>query len=230
MSLINIIQFAYDAIDHYADKHIENLKKESVVVADPLVVEGDMRISKAGAIELGNYEGLANTPYLCPANVKTVSLGLTKTDIKDLPLWPWNKFLTDEQAVKLYIQKVQHYVDAVNSEVFVPLKQHEFDALVSITYNIGTGNLKTDKGGMAGSTFIDLVNAKADPKRIVAAMKLWNRADGRVLKGLVSRRKAEADLYLTGRYKNNGTVARIAVNPNTHRPIYKGRVNIEPYI
>jgi lysozyme len=230
MSLLNIIELAWDAINQVADKHVETKLKELQEKPAATGEPGDMQMSKEGLIELANYEAMSNTCYYDSVRVKTVSIGLTVSDIRDINSWPWDKFLSDEQCVKLYVDKLQKYVDAVNSEVKVPLKQHEFDALVSITYNIGTGNLKTNKGGMAGSTFIDRVNAQESPQRIVAAMAAWNKAGGRVLNGLINRRAKEADLYLTGNYKNNGTVGRIIVNPTSHLPKYSGRVNIAQYI
>lgn len=232
MSLLSIIECAWGLVQDYADKQQDVINLGFKVPAPKS--SGRMEMSRSGLIELADYEGLANTPYLDSVGVKTVSIGLTKSDIKDLDKWPWTRHLTDEQAVSLYTQKVQHYVDAVRGELRVDVKQHEFDALVSITYNIGTGNTKKDIGGMAGSTFIDLVNDGAPPERIVKAMAAWNKGTIKrrrvVIKGLVNRRAKEADLYLTGRYKNNGTVARILVNPNTHLPKYSGRVNIENYI
>jgi lysozyme len=232
MSLFNILELAWSAIQYATENQTP---EQPLIVAPPQkpVAKpgiGHMQMSKAGIIELGDYEALSNTCYYDSVRVKTVSIGLTRSDIKDIDKWPWDKFLTDEQAVKLYVQKLQHYVDAVNSELKVEVEQHQFDALVSITYNIGTGDLIRNRGGLAGSTFIDRVNNRESPQRVVEAMARWNKAGGRVLKGLINRRAKEARLYRDGYYQNNGTVGRIVVNPHTHLPKYSGRVNIEQYI
>lgn len=233
MSLISVLQTALDAIEYMA-KQNEGKPISEQPAPIPETPKGVMTMSKEGKIELANYEALANTCYYDSVREKTVSIGLTKSDIPDIGEWAWDKFLSDEQAVRLYTDKLEHYISAVRHELRVKVKQHEFDALVSITYNIGTGNLETDKGGMAGSTFIDLVNAKADPKYVVNAMAQWNKGTIKgkrvVIKGLVNRRAKERELYLSGKYLNDGSVGRIVVSPTTHQPKYSGRVKIAQYI
>lgn len=248
MSLLSIIDFANELVKQAADKL--NTISDATALPPPdttnqaitpdamcsvASASGEVsNISKLGLMELASYEGLANYPYLDSVGVKTYGIGLTSTDTSNLAKMPWTQFTSDADCVKLFASKVQHYVDAVNSELKVGLKQHEFDALVSITYNIGTGNTVTNKGGMAGSTFIDLINKKAAPAAIVAAMKMWNKGTvgGKrvVIKGLVNRRQKEADLYLSGKYLSQGKVARIIVNQSSHKPSYSGYVNIEPYL
>lgn len=228
MSLLSLIQTAIELI---ANANAEPKQPTAAEPENKIAIAKVNNISKLGLMELASYEGLANYPYLDSVGVKTIGIGLTRTDVPDIAKLPWDTFISDRDCVQMFAEKVQHYVDALNGELKVAVKQHEFDALVSITYNIGTGNTKLDKGGMAGSTFIDLVNAKADPKKIVAAMAMWNKGTigGKrvVIKGLTNRRAKEADLYLTGNYKSNGRVARIIVNPTTHKPAYSGFVNIE---
>lgn len=181
-----------------------------------------MEISKQGLIELANYEALAHTKYIDSGGVQTIGIGMTVSEIKDIKSWAWDRALSTQECVEMYVKSIKKYQDAVNKALKVPLMQYQFDALVSITYNIGTG-------GMAGSTFMRRINAKDSPERIVSAMKAWNKDNGRVVKGLVNRRNAEADLYLTGKYKNDGTVGLIAVN-SAHKPVYKGRVSIGEYL
>ena len=66
----------------------------------------------------------------------------------------------------------------------------QFDALVSFAYNVGTANF-------AKSTLLKKVNANPNDASIRAEFGKWNKSNGRVLKGLVTRRKEEADLYFT---------------------------------
>ena len=66
----------------------------------------------------------------------------------------------------------------------------QFDALVSFAYNVGVGNF-------AKSTLLKKVNANPNDPTIRSEFEKWNKANGRVLKGLVTRRKEEADLYFT---------------------------------
>lgn len=182
-----------------------------------------MNISEQGVLELANYEALSNYPYLDSGGVKTVGIGSTISDIKDLPSWAWNKFISNDEAVRIYITSLEGYVKAVNNALKVSVAQHQFDALVSICYNIGTG-------GMAKSTFMRLVNEQAAPTKIVNAMGYWNKDNGKVVRGLVNRRAAEGRVYEKGLYTvNDGCVTQILVD-SEHQPRYKGRVNISQEI
>ncbi len=69
----------------------------------------------------------------------------------------------------------------------VPTTQNQFDALVSFAYNVGIGNLKT-------STLLRRHREKAYAGAALEFAR-WNKAAGRVLKGLTRRREAEASLY-----------------------------------
>ena len=75
---------------------------------------------------------------------------------------------------------------AVNAHVSVPLFRGQFDAVVSWTYNVGEGALKS-------STMLKKINA-ARHNEVPGQVKRWNRAGGKVLKGLERRREAEAAL------------------------------------
>lgn len=181
-----------------------------------------MITSKEGLIELANYEALSHTKYIDSGGVQTIGIGMTVSEIKDIKSWPWNKALTTRECVDMFANAVKKYENAVNNALKVPVLQHQFDVLVSITYNIGVG-------GMAKSTFMRRINAKESPDKVVAAMKMWNKDNGRLVKGLVNRRNFESDLFLSGKYLNNGTVGLIKVN-NAHKPVYSGRISIKEYL
>lgn len=182
-----------------------------------------MQISKEGLIELANYEALAHTKYLDSVGVHTIGIGMTISEIPDLNSWSWTKSLSTQECVDQYRASLKQYENAVNRALKVEVTQAQYDMLVSITYNIGVN-------GMAGSTFMKRINAKDTPERIVSAMKAWNKANGRILKGLVNRRAAEGKVFLTGKYTNDGTIGLIVVNSTTHKPAYKGRINIGAYL
>lgn len=174
-----------------------------------------MNISKMGVAELASYEALILSPYLDSGGVKTVGIGSTSSDIKDLNLWPWDKQLSIQEAVNLYVKSLSKYVAAVNKALTrLEIPQHQFDALVSITYNIGTS-------GMANSTFMKYVNQGRSDKDVVGAMARWNKDNGVVVKGLVNRRAKEAVLYTSGVYNSKGMVNLVPVN-TSHRPVYAG--------
>ncbi len=177
-----------------------------------------MQISKKGLLELADREGLAQTCYLDSVGVKTVGIGMTRSDIKDIASWPWDRVLEIKDAVDMYKRHVQPYANAVERALTVDVTQSQFDALVSICYNIGVG-------GMRGSTFIKRINAKASTSSIVAAIMMWAKP-----KEIIGRRKKEADLFANGIYNNkDGCVDHIKVNAN-HKPSYKGRISIVGYL
>jgi lysozyme len=177
-----------------------------------------MNISKMGVCELASYECLCLKPYLDSGGVKTVGIGSTSSDIKDLALWSWDKELTIEEAVSIYRKGLTKYVSAVNRALTrLDIPQTLFDALVSITYNVGTG-------GMASSTFIKRVNAGDSLERIVEAMARWNKDNGVVVKGLVNRRAKEAKLILTGEYSSGGLVGLAPVV--NKKPVYSKATSI----
>ncbi len=96
--------------------------------------------------------------------------------------------ITEPQALELLAKTLGKYEKAVNDYVKVPLTQNEFDALVSFTYNLGAGNLLS-------STLLKKLNA-GDKAGAANQFDVWNKAGGKVLQGLVTRRAAEKDLFL----------------------------------
>lgn len=79
------------------------------------------------------------------------------------------------------------YENAVNRYVIVAIKQNQFDALVDFAYNAGAKNL-------LNSTLLKKIN-KMDWLGASQEFGKWVYADGKKLKGLVERRKAEKELF-----------------------------------
>ncbi len=90
-------------------------------------------------------------------------------------------FLLQSQIEDIYGKAVGHYVKS-------PTTQQQFDALVSFAYNLGIGALQR-------STLLRYHN-RGDYKRASKEFGKWTHSNGKVLKGLVRRRKAEKKLYL----------------------------------
>ena len=84
---------------------------------------------------------------------------------------------------------IKTYEDAVTQAVKVPINQNQFDALVSFAYNVGVGALKQ-------STALRKLNA-GDYTGAADALTMWTKCNGKVLAGLVRRRKEERALFLT---------------------------------
>ena len=148
------------------------------------------RITKTGPNGLGlitKWEGLKLIPYLCSAKVATIGFGSTyyengtRVTMNDAPI-------TKERALELFKNTLSTYERGVDSFTVDTINQNQFDALTSFAYNLGTQALK-------GSTLLKKVNNNPNDPTIANEFAKWTRAGGVVLKGLVSRRKAEAELY-----------------------------------
>ena len=124
--------------------------------------------------------------YLCPAKVWTIGIGTTVYP-NGLKVKKGDK-CTQEQALEYLQHDLKSFEKTVNDSVKVPLSQNQFDALVSLAYNIGSAAFKN-------STLLKKLNAK-DFTGAADQFLRWNKGGGKVLKGLVRRRDAERALFL----------------------------------
>jgi len=139
-----------------------------------------MKISEQGLELIKHFEGCELEAYKCAAGVWTIGYGHIKTAVE-------GKVITQEEADNLLVEEIIEYEDYVRAAVEVPLKQYQFDALVSWTFNLGNGNLNA-------STMLKVLNA-GDYEGIPAQMARWNKAGGKVLEGLKRRREAEGNMF-----------------------------------
>jgi lysozyme len=114
----------------------------------------------------------------------TVGYGHTGADIHE------GMTITQQQADLYLAEDVQKAVDEVNARVHTDLSQEEFDALVDFVFNVGAGNFNN-------STLLKCINA-GDMEGAARQFDRWDKADGRVLAGLVRRRQAETQEFLSG--------------------------------
>ena len=141
-----------------------------------------MKTSRAGIDLIKQFESFSSEPYLCPGNVWTNGYGHTKGVTKTTkPITP-----TDGEA--LLAEDLVEFEDAVTDALVVPVTQGQFDALVAFSFNVGAGAFRK-------STLLKKLNA-GDAVGAAAEFLRWNKAKGRVLGGLVRRRKAERDMFL----------------------------------
>src|ERR1700730_5054272 len=111
-----------------------------------------MKLSEHGLLVIKNFEGLRLEAYRDIAGVWTIGYGSTRYhDGKTVR--PGDKLASEGQADALFRNTLGQYEDAVNQHVKVPVNQNQFDALVSFTYNEGTGAL-------AESSLLTLLNEK----------------------------------------------------------------------
>lgn len=153
-----------------------------------------MNISGAGLDFLKAHEGFRSRMYLDSAGLATIGYGhLIKSNENHL----MSATLSEEQAATILQQDTQQAQAVVNSQVYTPLTQPQFDALVSLVFNIGAG-------GFGGSTVKARINNKYAESDIKEAWGRWNKitVNGELVfsQGLANRRKDEIELYFTGAY------------------------------
>ncbi len=105
--------------------------------------------------------------------------------------------ITKEIAEELFLRKVPRFQENVQSKIKVDINQNQFDALVLLCYNIGEGNFNS-------SSVLKLVNGGSAPvygNNIDNAWLAWNKSQGKVMQGLIKRRKCELNVYHKGVYE-----------------------------
>ena len=145
-----------------------------------------MKVNKLGIDMMHHFEGCRLEAYQCSAKVWTIGWGNTYYEDKR-PVKKGDK-ITQDQANKLFEMVMNEFAIMVRKALTKELNDNQFSALVCFAYNVGLGNLKK-------STLLRKVNANPNDETIAVEFAKWTRAGGKVLNGLVRRRKAEADLY-----------------------------------
>ena len=146
-----------------------------------------MKTGERGLDLIKEFEGCKLQSYKCPAGVWTIGIGSTR--YSDGSAVRKGQTLANEEAALLLLAKtLAHYEHEVNA-LKVELSQNEFDALVSLTYNIGVRNL-------ASSTLVKMLKAGDSKAEVAKQFLRWNKAAGKELAGLTRRRNAEAELFL----------------------------------
>jgi lysozyme len=153
-----------------------------------------MQLSNHGYAIIKNFEGLRLSAYSDAAGVWTIGYGSTRYhDGKQVK--PGDQLASELQADALFRNTMGQYEDAVNEAVKVPLTQNQFDALVSFTYNEGTGALQ-------GSTLLAKLNEKNYAEaaaHFLAWDKITDPKTGKkiICDTLVQRRQEESHLFLS---------------------------------
>lgn len=143
-----------------------------------------MKTSANGINLICGFEGLELKAYDDGVGVWTIGYGTTIVNGIKVKK---GDTCTVEQAKSYMAQDLKKFESAVDTSVKVTITQNQFDALVSLAYNIGTGAFKS-------STLLKKLNAK-DYKGAAAQFDRWNRAGGKVMQGLVNRRAKERKLF-----------------------------------
>lgn len=143
-----------------------------------------LELSPTGLSTLTSIEKCDLEPYRDGGGVWTAGYGHTGLDVVPGVTW------TQEQAIHALTKDVLWARNAVRSLVSVPLNQHQFDALVIFTFNVGEPEFKT-------STLLRLINSSKFPQAALEFPKWVHDAKGQVEPGLVKRRDIERKMFLT---------------------------------
>ncbi len=142
-----------------------------------------MKISDKGIEFLIKEEGgIRLKAYKCQAGILTIGVGHTGKDVKE------GMEITEEKAIELLKLDLRRFEDVVNKNINVTLKQHEFDALISLAFNIGCA-------AFSNSTVVKKINTGAKMCEVEEAWKMWRKGGGKVLPILVRRREREVKMY-----------------------------------
>lgn len=140
------------------------------------------RLSLVGQRLIKSFEGFCTTAYKCPAGVVTIGFGHTKTA-------KLGQTITPEQAEQLFLKDIEVFEAAVRNYVKVTINQNQFDALVSLCYNIGTEAFRR-------SSLVRYIN-RGDYNTAALELLRFVYAGKKKLPGLVTRRNKEYDLFTT---------------------------------
>jgi Phage-related lysozyme (muraminidase) len=145
-----------------------------------------MKISNVGINLISSFEDTKLKAYDDGVGVWTIGIGTTVypngVNVKK------GDTCTLEQAKAYFKHDLAKFEKAVNDSVKVTLTQNQFDALVSLAYNIGSSAFKS-------STLLKKLN-KRDYQGAADQFPLWNKANGKILNGLTRRRTSERALFL----------------------------------
>lgn len=140
-----------------------------------------MKASQQAFELIKEFEGLKTSSYICPAGYKTIGYGhimLANDNLDEIDLI---------KAEELLLEDVFKAEQSVLRNIMVELKQNQFDALVSFTFNLGSAALQR-------STLRQKIN-RCEHEYAPKELMRWVYANGTIISGLVRRRVAEAELY-----------------------------------
>lgn len=148
-----------------------------------------MKMSPQGLAALAQFEGLKTEAYLDSVGVWTIGCGHTAAAGPPTPVAGMT--ITRQEALDILARDLPQYEAAVEKRMPM-VKQWVFDGAVSFCFNLGPH-------AMANASWVAKF-AEGHFTEAEASFKTWNRAGGRVLKGLITRRSREADIIFRNHY------------------------------
>ena len=149
-----------------------------------------MNVSARGIQLIKHHEGVRSRPYRCPAGLWTVGVGHLIGDGKSLPD-SWNRTFTQEEIDGLLKSDLRRFELGICKMLpNVPLRQGEFDCLVSFAFNLGLGTFQR-------STIRQAI-LRDDKEAAMDSLMKYCKAGGKILKGLLNRRTDERKMFESG--------------------------------
>lgn len=148
-----------------------------------------MKLDKEGYNLITKFEGLSLKPYLCSAKIPTIGYGNTYyPDGKRVTLL--DKEINKQYAFDIFKEVADRFAKRVDTLVTKNVNQKQFNALVSLCYNIGTANFSS-------STLLKKVNINPNDLSIKNEFLRWNKVNKVAINGLTKRRNEEANIYFS---------------------------------
>jgi lysozyme len=153
-----------------------------------------MKLDKNGVNLIASFEGLRLEPYYATElekqkGIATVGYGSTFYDNgKQVKIT--DPAITKERALELLSVVANAFALKVSKLITKEVNQNQFNALVSLAYNIGIS-------AFSNSSVLRLVNNNPNDANIAKWFLAWNKQGGKEVKGLTSRRMKESALYFT---------------------------------
>lgn len=140
--------------------------------------------SNIGIELIKSFEGFKNAPYYCPSGILTIGYGhvILKHE-------KYNR-ISENDAHKILEKDLLKIEKSVINNINISLSQEQFDALVSLTFNIGCGSLQR-------SSLRQKINRESAILDIQNEFLKWIYVKGRIMQGLIRRRKLEYELYIS---------------------------------
>ena len=135
-----------------------------------------LAISAAALVGIASHEAFRGTTYKDSGGIPTLGYGETKGVVT-------GQTTTPERALKTLLNSTNEHAQVMSGCITVPLYQHEFDAYLSFTYNVGTG-------AFCRSTLVKKLNA-GDYTGACKELLKWDKVGNKQLVGLTKRRQAE---------------------------------------
>lgn len=161
-----------------------------------------MNVNQAAVDLVKEFEGFRADAYKDAVGVLTIGYGTTA--MAGVGIKPALGMKISKSDAEAYLHAaLDKFANQIAPAITAPINENEFGAFVSLAYNIGPGAFKK-------SSALRLFNA-GDKAGAAKAILLWDKAGGKVLKGLTRRREAERKLFLTpvdGKFSGRTTVAQ----------------------